>query len=92
MPHRVPCRVRLIEPSGEVSRTVVGQTVNLSVGGAALQIGVDVPLGTWVETLVPHAHGEPLFLCGRVVHIRRTMSANFEIGIDMPADGSPSFG
>lgn len=81
VPHRVPCRVRLIDPATGAGRTVVGETVDLSAGGVALQLGSDVPVGTWVETLVPHLHGEPLFLCGTVVHSRRTMAANYEIGI-----------
>jgi hypothetical protein len=81
MPHRVPCRVRIVEPATGLVRTVSGQTVNLSPGGAALLVGMDVPVGTWVETLVPHAHGDPLFLCGRVVHVRRTLASDFEIGI-----------
>jgi hypothetical protein len=81
-PYRIPCRVRLVDAdTGEV-RTVVGETVNLSPRGVALQLSVDVPLGTWVETLVPHLNGDPLFLCGKVVHSRRTMMANFEIGVE----------
>jgi hypothetical protein len=81
MAYRAPCRVRLIdEVTGEV-HTVVGETVNLSPQGMALQVARDVPIGTWVETLVPHPNGDPMFLCGKVVHSRRTMKANFEIGV-----------
>jgi hypothetical protein len=81
MAYRAPCRVRLIDQlTGEV-HTVVGETVNLSPQGMALQVGRDVPIGTWVETLVPHPNGDPMFLCGTVVHSRRTMRANFEIGV-----------
>jgi hypothetical protein len=80
--YRVPCRVRLIdEVTGEV-HTVAGETVNLSRQGMALQVGLDVPIGTWVETLVPHPNGDPMFLCGTVVHSRRTMKAGFEIGVE----------
>ncbi len=91
VPHRVPCRVRLVDrTTGEV-RTVVGETLNFSPGGVALQLGIDVPVGTWVETLVPHLHGDPLFLCGTVVHTRRTLHANFEIGVSMNEDVPPPF-
>ena len=82
MAYRVPCRVRLIDAvTGEV-HTVAGETVNLSPQGMALQLGLDVPLGTWVETLVPHPNGDPMFLCGTVIHSRQTMKANFEIGVE----------
>lgn len=81
VPYRVPCRVRLVDPkTGEV-RTVVGETVNISTHGLAVQIGTEVPLGTWVETLVPHPNGEPMFVCGTVVHTRRTLSTNVELGV-----------
>ncbi len=87
-PYRVPCRVRLVDPqTGEV-RTVAGQTVNISAGGLSLQITVEPDPGTWVETLVPHPNGEPMFVCGRVVHVRRTTAASFELGVETksPAD------
>jgi hypothetical protein len=81
VPYRVPCRIRLInKQTGEV-RTVVGETINISTGDTALQLGTSVPIGTWVETLVPRPNGEPLFLCGTVVHRRRVMASGFEIGI-----------
>lgn len=89
VPHRVPCRVRLLEPRTGAVQTVIGETVNLSEGGVALQIGVEVPVGTWVETLVPHANGDPLFLCGTVVHVRRTLISNYEIGIAVSEDAPP---
>ncbi len=81
-PYRVPCRVRLVDPqSGEV-RTVTGQTVNISSGGLSVQIGVQPATGTWIETLVPHPNGDPMFVCGRVVHVRQTMTASFELGVE----------
>ena len=80
-PYRIPCRVRLVNTeTGEV-RTVAGETVNLSSRGLAIQVGMDVPIGTWVETLVLHPNGDPMFLCGTVIHTRRTMTANFEVGV-----------
>jgi hypothetical protein len=91
VPHRVPCRVRLVDPSTGDIRSVVGETVNLSPTGVALQVGMEVPVGTWVETLVPHVHGEPLFLCGTVVHVRRTLTSNFEIGVSMDDERPPTF-
>ena len=91
MAHRVPCRVRLMDPLTGELRTVVGETVNLSPEGLALQLGLEVPLGTWVETLVPHAQGNPLFLYGEVVHVRRTLAANFEIGVSVRDETPPAF-
>ncbi len=41
---------------------------------------------TWVETVVPHASGDPLFLCGTVMHCRRTLAANYELGISVSRD------
>jgi hypothetical protein len=81
-PYRIPCRVRLVDSTTGEVRTVVGETVNLSRRGMALHIAIDVPLGTWVETLVAHPNGDPMFLCGTVVHSRRTMASNFEIGVE----------
>jgi hypothetical protein len=63
------------------TRTIVGETVNLAPSGVALQVGIDVPVGTYVETLVPHAEGAPLLLCGTVIHSRRVMHASYEIGV-----------
>jgi len=91
VPHRVPCRVRLVDPSTGEIRTVIGQTVNISPSGVAIHVGAAVPIGTWVETLVPHANGEPLFLCGTVVHCRRTLTANYELGVSVSKDAPPAF-
>ncbi len=81
-PFRVPCRIRLIDAATGEVRTVLGETLNLSRNGLALQLAADVAPGTWVETLVPHPHGEPLFLCGTVVHSRRTLASGYEIGVE----------
>ena len=81
-PYRIPCRVRLVDSTTGEVRTVVGETVNLSRRGMALHIAMDVPIGTWVETLVANPNGEPMFLCGTVVHSRRTLASNFEIGVE----------
>jgi hypothetical protein len=90
MAYRMPCRVRLVDPeTGEV-RTVVGETVNISKSGMAVQVSLQVPVGTWVETLVPHPNGDPMFLCGKVVRTRRTMTAGFEVGVETGTP--PEFG
>lgn len=90
-PWRVPCRIRLVDPQSGQVRSVVGEMVNLSCGGAALQAAIDAPVGTWVETLVPTPNGDPRFLCGRVVHSRRTLAMNFELGIQIIEDQPPAF-
>ena len=91
MPYRVPCRVRLVESTTGGVRTVNGQTLDISDSGVALELGVDVPVGTWVETLVPHPNGDPMFLCGRAIHSRRIMAASFEVGIEMAGDETSTF-
>ena len=81
VPYRVPCRVRLVDPlTGEV-KAVGGETLNVSRGGMSLQVGVNVPVGTWVETLVLNPNGDPLLLTGTVAHCRRTLASNFELGV-----------
>lgn len=82
-PYRVPCRVRLVNPTTGEVRSVVGETVDLSTGGLAMHVSVYAPVGTWVETLLPHPSGNPRFVCGRVVRVRRTMSTSFELGIEI---------
>jgi hypothetical protein len=71
-----------VDPATGEVRSVVGETVNLSRRGMALQLAVDVPLGTWVETLVTHPNNELMFLCGTVIHCRQMMKASFEIGVE----------
>ena len=91
VPYRVPCRVRLANvATGEV-RTVVGETVNISPGGFAVQLASPAPIGTWVETMVLHPNGDPLFLSGTVVHVRQTMTNQHELGVSMSQDGHPAF-
>ncbi len=81
VPYRVPCKVRLFDPESGADRTVVGQTVNLSDGGVAMQVAVRPRLGTWVETLVPNLTGEPRTIRGWVVHTRKTLHAQYEVGV-----------
>ena len=78
-PYRVPCRVRLVDTATGDVRTVSGETLDISPSGMSLQIGVEVPVGIWVETLVAHPNGDPMFICGRVVRSQQTMAAHFEI-------------
>ncbi len=80
-PFRVPCRVRLVDNTGR-SLAVNGETLNISDGGVSLQLATEVPLGTWIETLLPHPDGDPLFLCGTVVHCRRTLASQYEVGVE----------
>ncbi len=87
VPYRVPCRVRLVDvATGEV-RAVVGQTVNISSTGLAVQLPIEAPIGTWVETLVLTPAGDPMFLCGHVAHTRRTLASAFELGVTMAREG-----
>jgi hypothetical protein len=79
--HRVPCRVRSHNTLLGKRVSVVGQTVNLSADGLAVQVGQPMDEGTSVEVLLPHLDGEPTRLWGRVAHSRRVLSGTFEVGI-----------
>ena len=79
--HRVPCRVRTIDAGPETAISAVGQTVNLSVNGVAVQLGHPIDAGTPVEVFLPHLDGVPMLLQGHVAHSRRVLSGTFEIGI-----------
>lgn len=80
-PHRVPCRVRVLAPANGPVVTMVGQTVNLSADGMAVQVNRSIPEGAAVETLVPGLSGETLYAYGKVVHARQVLTGMFEIGI-----------
>jgi hypothetical protein len=79
--HRVPCRVRTSDSVHGGGTAVLGQTVNLSASGLAVQVGQPLEAGALVEILLPHLDGEPTRLRGRVAHSRRVLSGTFEIGI-----------
>ncbi len=81
VPHRVPCRLRVFNAAIEPVATYCGQTVNISAGGLAVQVGEAIPEGTIIEALVPHLEGEPLRIGGKVLHSRRVLGEMFEIGI-----------
>ena len=79
--HRVPCNVRAPRTPLGKPLSVVGQTVNLSANGMAVQLGQPLEEGTRVEVLLPHLDGEPTRLLGKVAHTRRVLSGTFEVGI-----------
>ena len=81
VPHRVPCRVRVLDEAAEPVATYCGQTVNISACGLAVQLSQPIPAGTQIEALVPHAEGAPLLFSGKVLHSRRVLGDIFEIGI-----------
>jgi hypothetical protein len=79
--HRVPCRVRASEAIPGKGVSAVGQTVNLSANGLAVQLARPMDQGTAVEVLLPPLDGEPTRVLGTVAHSRRVLSGTFEIGI-----------
>ena len=79
--HRVHCNVRTPRTSPGRILSVVGQTVNLSANGVAVQLGQPLDEGMRVEVLLPHLDGEPTRLIGKVAHTRRVLSGTFEVGI-----------
>ncbi len=84
--HRVPCRLRASGDLQGKTLSVVGQTVNLSANGLAVQVGQPMDAGTSVEILLPPLDGEPTRLLGKVAHSRRVLSGTFEIGIWIEPD------
>lgn len=80
-PHRTPCRVRMLDGTTGDVRVVVGETVNLSATGLALQVAFAPPLGSKLETLLPDAAGRPLRVCGTVVRCRRALHGQYEVGL-----------
>ncbi|MFQ5805470.1 MAG: PilZ domain-containing protein [Phycisphaerae bacterium] len=79
--HRVPCRVRASDTAHGKAVSVVGQTVNRSANGMAVQVGQPMDEGARVEVLLPHLDGEPTRLMGTVAHSRRVVTGTFEVGI-----------
>jgi hypothetical protein len=65
------------------STAVLGQTVNLSANGLAVQVGQPMEAGAQVEVLLPHLDGEPTRLQGTVAHSRRVVTGTFELGIQI---------
>ncbi len=87
--HRVPCRVRAADAAHGKVVSVVGQTVNLSANGLAVQLGQPVDDGARVEVLLPQLDGEPTRLVGRVAHSRRVLTGTFELGIRIEPESEP---
>jgi hypothetical protein len=82
--------VRAASAAASKALSVIGQTVNLSANGLAVQIGRPLLEGTWVEVLLPHLDGEPTRLRGKVVHSRRVLSGTFEVGIRIEPEVLPT--
>lgn len=85
--HRVPCRLRFADAQTGRMVTLVGETVNVSRIGLAVQTTRELPGGTRIEALVPRSAGEPLLIVGRVVRVRRVLSTSFELGIEADPAG-----
>jgi len=83
MAHRVPCRVQAVEQPEGAAFSALGETVNFSPNGLAVQLGQPVEVGTLVEVLLPRLGAEPKRLRGRVAHSRRVVTGTFEIGISI---------
>ena len=89
MVYRVPCWLRADCSDGKAV-SVVGETVNLSANGLALQLGQSVRCGTSVEVLLPQLDGEPTRMVGRVAHSRRVTTGTFELGIEVQPEAPAS--
>ncbi len=83
MPHRMPCVARIFNGATGFVTEAAGQTVNLSVGGVALQLSEPVREGTWIEVLVSRPVEQPIRIAGTVAHCRRLLLGAFEIGVEI---------
>jgi len=81
IPHRVPCRLSWYDQAAQRCLACVGQTIDISTGGLAVQLAREIPVGTSVEALLPNLAGEPAFLEGVVVRCQRVLAEMFQIGI-----------
>jgi hypothetical protein len=81
VPHRVPCRLTVVDPRSPLAATFIGETIDLSSAGLAVRVPHSVPLGTHVEALVPHLTGEPLLVRGMVIRCRRIMHGQYEVAV-----------
>jgi hypothetical protein len=88
-PHRVPCRLTVLEAPGRERSAACGETVNVSSTGVAVQLGWPIPCGTEVEVLIPHLEDDLIHVLGTVVHSRRVMTGTFEIGIRRERERDP---
>jgi hypothetical protein len=80
-PHRLPCRVRFFDAGRGEWIAKLGNTVNLSATGLAVQVGMPMTAGARVEAVLPRFEDDPLCIVGTVVHTRRVMTGTFEVGI-----------
>lgn len=80
-PHRVPCRVQLVDGAGNCVGALSGHTVNISSKGLSVQVPEPLAPGVRVEAYVPQPDGEALQLVGQVAHTRRVLAGSFEVGI-----------
>ncbi|MGD8453013.1 MAG: PilZ domain-containing protein [Phycisphaerae bacterium] len=87
---RVACRVTLYDPETRQSTALIGRTINVSSTGFAIQLNRLVPSGTWIEALVPRHTGDPMFVCGTVVHARRVLADTYEMGVEFDGQTPPS--
>ncbi|HEM46565.1 MAG TPA: hypothetical protein ENO23_05910 [Alphaproteobacteria bacterium] len=81
-PQRLPCRVRVYDAAQGDWVTKIGQAVNWSQEGLAVQVGMAVGVGSRIEVVTPRFEEAPLCLVGTVVHTRPVLAGTFEVGIE----------
>ncbi|MBN2445652.1 MAG: PilZ domain-containing protein [Phycisphaerae bacterium] len=80
-PHRLPCQVRVYDTAQREWVTRSAQMVNISATGLAVQVGMVVPIGSRVETVIPRPETEAWRVSGTVTRTQRVLAGTFEIGI-----------
>ncbi len=84
--HRVPCTLAVLERGGPGGAVLSGQTVNVSAGGLAVQLGCPLEQGLAVAVVLPGRDGGRRELVGRVVRSRQVNAGTYEVGIRLDGD------
>lgn len=79
--HRVPCELK-IELAGRTLE-LVGRTTNVSASGLSVQVPCSVQPGAPVQASLHMLHGTPMLVRGVVVHARRVLADEYELGIQI---------
>ena len=79
--HRVPCTLAVLEGAGAPAGVLTGQTVNVSAGGLAVQVGCPLDRGARVCVALPGLDGGLARVIGEVVRTRQVNAGTYELGI-----------
>ena len=82
--HRVACELKVCVPGRVIH--VNGRTTNVSATGLSVQVPCALQAGSPVEASFASSNGTPMLIRGVVVHARRVLADEYEIGIQIKSD------